>query len=120
MFARGVLSLHTEQLPVQKTLATNSRISISSKLIETKALQILYSGHLRKTGGRGSYQLCYEISAWLLPLRFANLSALRASPLAFLFSCPELSAVGCWLAPLSFRNSFVSPTYAKSGGVHPP
>ncbi len=57
MFARGVLSPHTAQLPVQKTLATNPRISITSKLIETKRLQALYSGHLRKTGGRGSYHM---------------------------------------------------------------
>jgi hypothetical protein len=116
MFARGVLSPHTAQLPVPKTLATNSRISITSKLIQTKRLQVLYSGHLRKTGGRGSYQLCHEISGWLLPLPSANLSALRASALAFLFSCPELSAVGCWLATVSFRNPFVSPAYAKTGG----
>ena len=59
MSAREVLSLYTAQLPVQKTLATNSRISITSKLIQTKALQLLYSGHLRKTGGRGSYRLVH-------------------------------------------------------------
>jgi len=58
MFARGVLSLHIVQLSVPKTPASNSRVSITSKLIETKRLQVLHSGHLRKTGGGGSYQLC--------------------------------------------------------------
>jgi hypothetical protein len=58
-FAGKLVSLHTAQLPVPKTLATNSRISITSKLIEIKALQVLYSGHLQKTGGRGSYRLVH-------------------------------------------------------------
>jgi len=58
MFARKLVSLPTAQLPVQKTRATNSRVSISSKLIENKRLQVPHFGHLRKTGGRGSYQLC--------------------------------------------------------------
>jgi len=61
MSARGVLSLYTAQLPVQKTLATNSRISITSKLIRIKGLQVLYSSHLRKTGGRGSYRLVHIV-----------------------------------------------------------
>ena len=56
MFAREVLSLHTAHLPVPKTLTSKSRVSITSKLIQTKGLQALYFGHLRKTGGRGSYQ----------------------------------------------------------------
>src|SRR6267378_7724855 len=60
MFTRGVLSLHTAPLAVPKTLATNSRVSITSKLIENKPLQVLHSGHLRKTGGRGSYQFCQQ------------------------------------------------------------
>src|SRR6266481_2642095 len=53
MFARGVVSLHTAHLPVQKTLASKSLVSITSKLIQNKGLQVLHSGHLRKTGGRG-------------------------------------------------------------------
>jgi len=59
MFARGVVSLHTAHLPVPKTLASKSRISITSKLIEIKGLQLHYFGHLRKTGGRGSYRLVH-------------------------------------------------------------
>src|SRR5882762_11813296 len=119
MFARRVLSLHTALLPVPKTLPSKPCVSITSKLIETMGLQVLYFGHLRKTGGRGSYQLYYTTSGSPLPLPFANLSALRASALALLFSRPELSTVGCWLTAVSLRNSFVSPTYAKTGG-HPP
>jgi len=60
MFARGVLSLHTAPLSVPKTPTSKSRVSITSKLIETKRLQVLHSGHLRKTGGRGSYQFCQQ------------------------------------------------------------
>jgi hypothetical protein len=58
-FARGVLSLRTTPFSVTKTPPSNSRVSISSKLIQTKALQVLYSGHLRKIGGRGSYRLVH-------------------------------------------------------------
>ena len=65
MFTRGVVSLHIAHLPVPKTLTSKSRVSISSKLIETKGLQLHYFGHLRKTGGRGSYQLVYTA---LLPV----------------------------------------------------
>ncbi len=59
MFARAVLSLHTAPLSVSKTLASKSCVPLTSKLIENKALQVLYSGHLRKTGGRGSYRLVH-------------------------------------------------------------
>src|ERR1700730_10500614 len=51
----------TTQLPVPKTLATNSRVSITSKLIEIKGLQVLYSDHLRKIEGRGIYLLVYTM-----------------------------------------------------------
>ncbi len=54
-FARGVVYLHAAHLPVPKSLSAKSRVSITSKLIESKRLQVLYFGHLRKTGGRGSY-----------------------------------------------------------------
>src|ERR1700676_4407784 len=50
------ISIHTAPFSVPKTPAAKSCASITSKLIETKALQVLYSGHLRKTGGRGSDQ----------------------------------------------------------------
>jgi hypothetical protein len=85
MFARGSVSLHTAcpgrsavlasrvlhrgrraHLPVPKNLASKSSVSTTSKLIENKRLQVLYFGHLRKTGGRGSYQLVHTA---YLPLR---------------------------------------------------
>jgi len=59
MFARGVFSLHTTHLPVQKTLACKPRVSITSKLIQIKGLQLQYFHHLRKTGGMGSYRLVH-------------------------------------------------------------
>jgi hypothetical protein len=57
MCAREAASLHSAHVPVPKSLAVKSRVSASSKLIETIGLQVLYFGHLRKTGGRGSYRL---------------------------------------------------------------
>jgi hypothetical protein len=81
-FARGWAYLHTAcpersaffaprvlhrgrraPLPVPKNLEAKSRVSITSKLIESKALQVLYFGHLRKTGGRGSYRLVHTALA---------------------------------------------------------
>src|SRR5882757_1311988 len=59
MLARKLFSLSSAQLPDPKTPASKSPVSITSKLIQTKALQVLYSGHLRKTGGRGSYRLVH-------------------------------------------------------------
>src|SRR5258708_2422265 len=59
MLARKLFSQCSAQLPDQKTLASKSCVSITSKLIENKAIQVLYSGHLRKTGGRGSYRLVH-------------------------------------------------------------
>ena len=57
MFARGWACLHSPLLLVPKIPAAKPRISITSKLIENKRYQVQYSGHLRKTGGRGNYQL---------------------------------------------------------------
>src|ERR1700741_721030 len=53
MVARGWACLHTTRLPVPKNLPAKPCVSITSKLIEIKRLQVLYSGHLRKTGGVG-------------------------------------------------------------------
>jgi hypothetical protein len=66
MFARGWACLHAAHLPVPKSLAARSSVSVTSKLIEIKGLQILHFGHLRKTGGRGSYLLVHTA---YLPLR---------------------------------------------------
>jgi hypothetical protein len=203
MFARGMVSLHTTHLPVQKTLAPKPRVSITSKLIETKALQVLYFDHLRKTGGRGSgptnstrassagFSLCsfsfqalaHSFIFRITPIRciFRNMCTLsqktggwglpgptnpanQISTATTVFSCPGTGngrrfrhqsrvtnhqsalsiAEGFARALLTFhpprlhvlsrfpsksfvsptckisaRNSFVSPTYAKTGGVGP-
>ena len=60
MFARGVVSLHTAHPPASKNLASNSRVSITYKLIQTKGLQVYCFGHLRKTGGWGSYRMVHR------------------------------------------------------------
>src|SRR5882757_2794541 len=78
-FARGVLPLHTAPPSVPKTPASKSRVSITSKLIETKRLQVLHSGHLRKTGGRGSYPLCQqEFGSPSFPRSFPPISTLAS------------------------------------------
>src|SRR5258708_529515 len=51
MLARGLITLHTLPLLGRKSSSVKSRVSITSKLIESKRLQVLYFGHLRKTGG---------------------------------------------------------------------
>jgi hypothetical protein len=59
MLARGWAYLHTAPLPVPKNPAAKPCVSITSKLIQTKRLQLHYFAHLRKTGGRGSYRLVH-------------------------------------------------------------
>jgi len=59
MRARGWACRHTPPFPGRKCFAAKSRISTSSKLIENKRFQVLYFGHLQKTGGRGSYRLVH-------------------------------------------------------------
>ena len=101
MFARGVASLHTAHLPVPKTLTSKSRVSITSKLIEIKRLQLHYFSHLRKTGGRGSYQF----------LTMLDLTDVEES----LLPTP--------LFPLHTKIPLVSPFFPlltqKQGSIHP-
>src|SRR6267378_3770320 len=52
--SKGLSLFSAAHLPVPKSLAAKSRVSITSKLIQTKGLQVLHFCHLRKTGGRGS------------------------------------------------------------------
>src|SRR6266481_4991738 len=98
MFARGVLSLHTAPPSVPKTPASKSCVPITSKLIENKPLQVLHSGHLRKTGGWGSYPLCQqEFGSPLFPRSFPRISTLASLFFNHLrtlsFSVSHLSAV---------------------------
>src|ERR1700675_4990258 len=58
-FARGLVSLHTLPHLGPKPSSAKSRISITSKLIDIKGLQLQHFGHLQKIGGRGSYQLVH-------------------------------------------------------------
>src|SRR5579859_1540676 len=59
MFARGLVSLNTPPLLGRKSFEAKFCVSVSSKLIEIEGLQLYYFGHLRKTGGRGSYRLVH-------------------------------------------------------------
>src|SRR5260221_4563755 len=77
MIARGWVSLHPPPPPVPKIPSAKPCVSLTSKLIDIKRLQVLYSGHLRKTGGRGSYQLV-QISEWG-PLSFRRLDACNSA-----------------------------------------
>jgi hypothetical protein len=129
MFARGVVSLHTAHLPAPKTLTSKSRVSITSKLIQNTGLQALYSGHLRKTGGRGSYQLSilHPLFPPHSPLVYPEPSR-RVYPESSRRACPPqhqrrraTSSISC-ISPtygIKPRISFVSPTYAKTGECTP-
>ena len=150
MFARGLVSLDTPPLLGRKPTSINPRVSITYKLIQNKRLQLHYFSHLRKTGGRGSYRLVHtthhpaELRATApvrssqrrtppLPAASANLCALSASALDFVFVPSSLSAVDCRLSAncraskpfvsptykVSVPNSFVSHTYAKTRGYAP-
>ena len=55
----GSLSYSIPPFLGRKLSSAKSRVSISSKLIEIKELQLQYFGHLRKAGGRGSYRLVH-------------------------------------------------------------
>jgi len=106
MFARGVVYLYAAHLPVPKSLAAKSRVSISSKLIETKGLQLQHFGHLRKTGGRGSYRLVHTA---YLPLQKPHGTKSNHSRTLALTACVE------GYEPLP-RKSNYSRTYAIARG----
>src|SRR6266436_1569761 len=57
--SKGLSLFSAAHLPVSKSLAAKSSVSVTSKLIQTKGLQVLHFCHLRKTGGRGSYGLVH-------------------------------------------------------------
>ncbi len=130
MFARGVVYLHAAHLPVPKTLSAKSSVSISSKLIEIKGLQLQHFGHLRKTGGRGSYRLVHTThhAAELrphapvrpsqrrtspLPAVSASLCVLSASALDFLFPRYWPSTVDCQLSASSSPLTPIFPPLAR-------
>jgi hypothetical protein len=122
-FARGVVYLHTAcpersrraYLPVPKNPAAKPCIFISSKLIEINGLQLHYFGHLRKTGGRGSYRLVHTPHL-PVPKSLAaksNYSGhpakdVHPEPAEGLFSPSELSTNGC-RPSASSSTPFLSP-----------
>ena len=112
MFARGVVSLRTAQLPVPKTLTSKSRVSITYKLIQNKRLQVLYFGHLRKTGGRGCYSLAMSVARFLRSVCFTGAEARRFLLPANILLSPAI--------PIHTRHSAVSPMFPlhtqKQGG----
>jgi len=59
MLSRGWACLNNPLLLGLKFLSVKSSISITYELIESRRLQLHYFGHLRKTGGRGSYRLVH-------------------------------------------------------------
>ena len=103
MVSRGMACLCTAPLSVPKNPAAKSPVSITYKLIEGKGLQVYCFGHLRKIGGRGNYHVVHttRLSLCILSSRISNKSLVSST-------CKIL--VG---------NSFLSPTYAKTGGGYP-
>jgi hypothetical protein len=128
MFARGAISLHTAQLSVSKTLASKSRVSITSKLIEIKGLQVPYFGHLRETGGWGVPIILISSPSSALPSVLARppqpqrRRVTRHSPALSVAQGPlatsSISIVSPTYATLRCKSND-SPTYAKTGGWGP-
>src|SRR5882762_4281462 len=89
MLARGLVSLHIPPLLGRNPSSVKSRISITSKLIEIKGLQLHYFGHLRKTGGRGEYRLVHTPPLVLnIPYLTTSFSSFRPPPVAFITQYP--------------------------------
>jgi hypothetical protein len=107
MFAREVLPLHTAPISVPKTPASKSCACLTSKLIQTKALQVLHSGHLRKTGGGPPSSLRAKS-------RRAGISSLFAFNLHCRFSFFSITCardIRRRMSPLSLsKGSSLSPT----------
>ena len=109
-------------LPVPKTPASNSPISITYKLIQNTRLQVYCFGHLQKTGGWGSYRFAISV-AEEHAMRIVEGPHQVSSSLTK--NC-QLSTNDCLLSPFfplhaqhPPRKSFPSPTYAKTGGYTP-
>jgi hypothetical protein len=70
MFARALVSLHTLPLLGRKPSSVKSRVSITSKLIEIKGLQLQHSVTYEKQGGGG-------VTGWYIPRVIPSEKALR-------------------------------------------
>jgi hypothetical protein len=120
MFARGLVSLHTPPLLGQKPSSAKSRVSISSKLIEIKGLQLQHFGHLRKTGGRGVPLACPERSRRAIPISSVSsaLPSLLATHHAFVFS--RLRTLSFFIPSLSRVPAIACALFPKKPGGIPP
>src|SRR5208337_1414870 len=121
MFARGPIYLHTPPLRVPKSPAAKSCVSATSKPIQTKRLQVHYSGHLRKTGGREGYEYLTndvypEPAVGFFPDSYSSIPAAHIDPPphALHSSLPGTP----FLAPHAkrARKSFPYVSYEKTGG----
>src|SRR6266481_5135089 len=115
--SKGLSLFSAAHLPAPKSVSAKSCISITSKLIQTKGLQLHYFCHLRKTGGRGSYGLVHTPPLVLrIPYLTASFSSFR-SPLSLSsHSTPRLLRL-----PLLQRNLPISPQFAgaRPAGMRP-
>ena len=128
-FAGGLVTLHAPPLLGRKPSSVKSCVSTSSKPIEIKGLQLHYFGHLRKTGGRGSYRLVYTADP---PLRKPHGTTFNHSRTFITFSshAPRYSftlgrAKGSLspLFPLHTKSSPVTPLFpllTQKQGSTPP
>src|SRR5258706_2125852 len=107
MFARGLVSLHNPPLLGRNPSSAKPCISITSKLIEIKRLQLHYFGHLRKTGGEGVLNIPYLTTSFSFFRSPLSLSS---------HSTPRLLRL-----PLLQRNLPISPQFAgaRPAGMRP-
>src|SRR5258708_385651 len=87
--SKGLSLFSAAHLPVPKSLSPKSSVSITSKVIQTKGLQLHYFGHLRKTGGRGSYRLVHTPPPVLdVSYLTTSFSSFHPPPVAFITQYP--------------------------------
>src|SRR6266481_5217834 len=87
--SKGLSLFSAAHLPVSKSLAAKSSVSVTSKLIQTKGLQVLHFCHLRKTGGRGSYGLVHTPPLVLnIPYLTTSFSPFHPPPVPFITQYP--------------------------------
>src|SRR6266436_3605213 len=87
--SKGLSLFSARHLLVPKNPAAKSCISITSKLIQTKGLQLHYFGHLRKTGGRGPYGLVHTPPLVLnISYLTTSFSSFHPPPVAFITQYP--------------------------------
>ena len=110
--SKGPALLSSPPLLDRKPSSVKSRVCISSKLIESKGLQLQHFGHLRKTGGWGSYLLVHTTRHPLPPRSEKSRSCRLKSP-----AC-ELGWGKIWeKSCLRALRRGSSPGLLKSGGA---